>query len=48
LTTVDDAVLALLHLTRFIEGKGEFAVAGEGFISDPKNKNKSVAFTDWG
>jgi Domain of unknown function (DUF6429) len=59
LEKIDDAVLALLHLTSFTEGKGEFAVTRawkghdwealnrlceKGFISDPKNKNKSVVF----
>jgi hypothetical protein len=60
---IDDAVLALLFLTSFTEGKGEFAVtrAWKGhdwdalgrlhqkdLITDPKNKNKSVVFTDAG
>ena len=60
---IDDAVLALLHLTSLTEGQGEFAVTRawkghdwealdrlhqRGFISDPKNKNKSVAFSGEG
>jgi len=60
---IDDAVLALLHLTSFTEGKGEYAVTRawkghdwdalnrlheKGFISDPKNKNKSIVFTEEG
>jgi hypothetical protein len=60
---VDDAVLALLHLTSFTEGRGAFAVTRawkghdwdalnrlhqKGFISDPRNKNKSVMLTDEG
>jgi hypothetical protein len=63
LDKVDDAVLALLHLTSFSEGKDELPVIRawkghdwdaldrlhkKGFISDPKNKNKSVVFTDEG
>jgi len=63
LSKIDDAVLALLHLTSFTEGKGEFAVTRawkghdwealdrlcqKGFIADPKNKNKSVVFTEKG
>jgi hypothetical protein len=63
LDKIDDAVLALLHLTSFTEGKGEFAVmrawkghdwhaldrlCQKGFIGDPKNKNKSVVFTETG
>jgi hypothetical protein len=60
LEKIDDAVLALLHLTSFTEGKGEFAFSRawkghdwdamerlhkQGWISDPKNKNKSIVFT---
>lgn len=60
---IDDAVLALLHLTAFTEGKGELAVTcawkghdwaaldrlhAKGFISNPKNKNKSVVLTETG
>ena len=60
---IDEAALALLHLTSFTEGKGEFAVTRawkghdwealdrlhqRGFISDPKNKNKSIVFTEEG
>ncbi len=60
---IDDAVLALLVLTSFTEGKHEFAVTRawkghdwdtldrlhqKGFIADPKNKNKSVVFTNEG
>ncbi len=60
---IDDAVLALLHLTSFTEGKGEFAFTRawkghdwealnrlheKGLISDPKNKNKSVALSKEG
>lgn len=60
---IDDAVLALLHLTSFTEGKGDVAVTRawkgldwesldrlheKGFISDPKNKNKSVVLTHEG
>jgi hypothetical protein len=60
---IDDAVLALLHLTSFTEGRGEFAATrawkghdwealgrlhDKGFISDPKNKNKSIVFTEEG
>lgn len=63
LDKIDDAVLAMLHLTRFTDGKGEFAVTRawkghdwdaldrlhqKGLIADPKNKNKSVVFTDEG
>jgi len=63
LDKIDDAVLALLFLTSFTEGKGEFAVTRawkghdwdvldrlhqKGLIADPKNKNKSVVFTDEG
>jgi hypothetical protein len=60
LEKIDEAVLALLHWTRFTEGKGEFSITRawkghdwdalnrlheKGFISDPKNKNKSVILT---
>jgi len=60
---IDEVVLALLHLTSFREGRGEFAVMRawkghdwealerlhqKGLISDPKNKNKSMVFTDEG
>jgi hypothetical protein len=60
---IDDAVLALLHLTSFTEGKGELAFTRawkgqdpealnrlhqKGLISDPKNKNKSVALSKQG
>lgn len=60
---IDDAVLALLHLTSFTQGKGELAVTrawkghdwdalnrlhAKGLISDPRNKNKSVVFSDEG
>lgn len=52
---VDDAVLALLYLTRCEYGawKGHDWNAMErlhqkGFISDPRNKNKSVAVTQEG
>ncbi|MBU6402285.1 MAG: hypothetical protein KGS61_18355 [Verrucomicrobia bacterium] len=63
LDKIDDAVLALLHLTAFTEGKSDFAVTRawkghdwdaldrlhqKGLISDPKNKNKSVVFTEAG
>ena len=53
---VDDTVLALLQLTSFSEGGGTRAWRGQdgevlnrlhdkGFISDPRNKYKSVLFT---
>jgi len=60
---IDAAVLALLHLTSFTEGKGEFAFTRawkghdwealdrlhqKGFISDPKNNNKSVGLSQEG
>lgn len=63
LDKINDAVLALLHLTSFTEGKSDFAVtrAWKGYdwdaldrlhqkelISDPKNRNKSVVFTEEG
>ena len=63
LDKIDDAVLALLHLTAFTEGQGELAVTRawkghdwntldrlhrKGLISDPRNKNKSVALTETG
>jgi len=63
LDKIDEAVLALLHLTSFTEGKGEFAFTRawkghdwdalgrlheKGFISDPKNKNKSVVLSQEG
>ena len=63
LDKIDDAALALLFLTSFTEGKGQFAItrAWKGhdwdvlgrlhqkdLIADPKNKNKSVVFTDEG
>ncbi len=63
LDKIDDAVLALLQLTSFTEGRGEFAITRawkghdwdtlgrlhqKGLISDPKNKNKSVALTEEG
>ncbi len=63
LRKIDDAVLALLHLTSFTEEKNDPAIARawkghdwetldrlheKGLISDPKNKNKSVVFTEEG
>jgi len=63
LAKIDDAVLALLFLTSFTEGRGELAVSRawkghdwdaldrlhqKGLIADPKNKNKSVVFTEAG
>lgn len=63
LEKIDEAVLALLHLTSYTQGKGELAVTRawkghdwdalnrlheKGFISDPRNKNKSVVFSDEG
>lgn len=63
LDKIDDAVLALLHLTCFREGTGEAAATRawkghdwdaldrlhqKGFISDPKNRNKSVYLTEEG
>jgi hypothetical protein len=56
---IDDAVLALLHLTSFSEHgisrpwKGHDWDAldrlhQKGFIADPKNKNKSIVFTEAG
>lgn len=63
LDKIDEAVLALLHLTRFEEGPRGFTVTRawkghdweamnrlfeKGYISDPKNKNKSVVLSDEG
>ncbi len=59
LDKIDDAVLALLHLTSSTEGKGEFAYTRawkghdwDAMIActrrDPKGKAKSVAFTPEG
>ena len=59
LDKVDDAIHALLWLTMFDEGYGARAWKGhdfdhmdrlheKGFISNPKNKAKSVAFTEEG
>jgi len=59
LERIDDAVLALLLVTSFSEGPVQRAWKGHdwaaldrlhlaGFISDPKNKNKSVALTSEG
>ncbi len=63
LEKIDEAVLALLHLTSFTEGKGELAFTRawkghdwdamerlheQSWISDPKNKNKSIVFTKEG
>jgi hypothetical protein len=56
---VDDAVLALLHLTTFADGPVFRAWKGhdwetldrlhqKGFISDPKSKAKSVVMTEEG
>ena len=56
---VDDAVLALLYLTRFSDRFGAAAWKGhdwdalnrlheQGYIGDPVNKNKSVGFTEEG
>jgi len=59
LDKIDDAVLALLHLRSFSEHGVTRAWKGhdwdaldrlhqKGFIADPKNKNKSVVFTEEG
>lgn len=61
LDKIDDAVLALLHLTSFSERGGSVTCAwkghdwevlnrlhAKGLISDPKNKNKSIVFSDEG
>lgn len=56
---VDEMVLALLWLTTFNDHGGKRAWKGQdwetmerlhakGYISDPKNKNKSVMVTDEG
>lgn len=56
---VDDAVLALLYLTRCDRGVGAASWKGhdwdalnrlfdKGYIGDPVNKNKSVWLTDEG
>ena len=54
---IDEAVLALLHLTSFREGHGDFAVTRAwkghdwealGLISDPVGKAKSVVLTEAG
>jgi hypothetical protein len=56
---IDEAVLALLHLTRFDEGFGAAAWKGhdwdalkrlheKGYIGNPVNKNKSVPLTEEG
>ena len=56
---IDETVLALLFLTTFSEKEWKRAWKGhdwdalnrlreKGFISDPKNKNKSVIMTDEG
>lgn len=56
---VDDAVLALLYLTRFSDRFGAAAWKGhdwdalnrlheKGYIGDPVNKNKSVGMTEEG
>lgn len=56
---IDDAVLALLHLTSFSEGPAVGAWKGhdwdalnrlheKGFISNPKSKAKSVALSSEG
>ena len=56
---VDEAVLALLVLTSFRDGPVTRAWKGHdwecldrlheaGFIADPKNKNKSIVFTEDG
>jgi hypothetical protein len=56
---VDDAILALLWLTSFDEGYGSRTWKGhdwdhmvrlheKGFISNPKGKAKSVAFSEEG
>ena len=58
---VDEAVLALLWLTRFRENKDRpwrtwkghdwdamNRLHEQGFISDPRNRNKSVGFTEEG
>ena len=56
---IDDTVLALLHLTSFNEGPTTRAWKGhdwdamdrlhqKGYISDPKNKNKSVVMSEEG
>ncbi|PYV43731.1 MAG: hypothetical protein DMG06_09510 [Acidobacteria bacterium] len=59
LDKIDDAVLALLHLTSFTDHGLTRAWKGhdwealdrlhqKGYISDPKNKYKSVALTEAG
>jgi hypothetical protein len=59
LDKIDDAVLALLHLTSFSDHGVTRAWKGhdwdaldrlhqKGFIADPKNKNKSIVFTEEG
>lgn len=59
LDKIDNAVLALLHLTSFSEHGVARAWKGhdwdaldrlheKGFIGDPKNKNKSIVFTEVG
>ena len=59
LDKVDDTILALLWLTTFDDGYGPRAWKGhnwdhlnrlheKGFISNPKSKAKSVAFTEEG
>ena len=56
---IDEMVLALLFLTTFGEQEWKRAwkghdwdaldrLHGKGYISDPKNKNKSVIMTDEG
>ena len=56
---IDEMVLALLYLTTFGEEEWKRAWKGydwdalnrlheKGYISDPKNKNKSVIMTDEG
>jgi len=56
---IDDTVLALLHLTSFGNEYGAAAWKGhdwdvlnrlheKGYIGNPVNKNKSVAFTEEG
>jgi hypothetical protein len=57
---IDDAVLALLHLTRFDDKFGGSAawkghdwdalgrLHEKGYIGNPVNKNKSVVLTDEG
>jgi hypothetical protein len=56
---IDDCTLALLHLVSFKEGLGVRAwksfdwetmnrLHEKGYISDPKNKNKSVVLSEEG